>query len=92
MRMTNLEIDKLVSAVRDRRYWDYVRSAADKRYHQRLEDWKARRAAEGGTEEVLAEFESIKLDLAFQMVLIGLSYEPANYNASGATNSAGGMT
>ena len=92
MRMTNLEIDKLVSAVRDRRYWDEARDAADKRYHQRLEEWKARCTAEGNSEEVQAEMDSIKLDLAFQEALIGLSLKPANYNASGASNSAGGLT
>ena len=92
MRMTNLEIDKLVSAVSDRNYWDETRRAADKRYYERLEEWKHRLQAEGDSEEVQAEMDSIKLDLAFQKVLIGLSLKPANYNASGATNSAGGMT
>ena len=93
MRMTNLEIDKLVSAVRDRNYWDDVRSDADKRYYERLEEWRHRLQAEGNSEEVQAEMDSIKLDLAFQKVLIGLSYEPAKrQNASGASNSAGGVT
>ena len=80
MRMSNLEIDRLMSAVSDPDYWWHVRRAADERYHERLGVWRERREAEGVTESVRDEFASIELDLAFQEVLRGLAVEaPADH-------------